>query len=159
VAMSKYSPQVNLYGLGSSITGSNPDNNPNGRWGGVFGIVGGVTLFDSGERLNQLRAANAAVRQAEIARQDAELKVAQEVSQAWIDLDLARRNMDLAKDELKSAEEDNRLYSMRYQVGKAIALEQFDATVKMFQSRLAVLEAIYQYKLAESKLNFSAGKI
>lgn len=159
VAMSKYSPQVNAYGLGSNISGSSPDGNANGRWGGFIGVMGGVTLFDSGSRLNELRAANAAVREAEIAKQEVNLKVAQEVSQAWIDLDLARRNVQLANDEVTSAEEDQRLFHTRYQVGKSIALEDFDATVKMFQARLTLLEAIYKYRLAQARLTFASGRI
>lgn len=159
VAMSKYSPQVNAYGLGSNISGSSPDGNANGRWGGFIGVMGGVTLFDSGSRFNELRAANAAVRQAELAQQEVNLKVAQEVSQAWIDLDLARRNVQLAKDEVTSAEEDQRLFHTRYLVDKSIALEDFDATVKMFQARLALLEAIYKYRLAQARLTFASGGI
>ena len=159
VAMSKYSPQVNAYGLGSNITGSSPDNNANGRWGGFIGVMGGVTLFDSGSRLNELRAANAAVREADLAKRDAELKVAQEVSQAWIDLDLARRNVALAQDEVTSAEEDHRLFKARYEVGKSIALEQFDAAVKMFQARLTLKESIYKYLLAQARLTFASGGI
>lgn len=159
VAMSKYSPQVNLYGLGSSISGSNPDDNRSGRWGGVVGIVGGVTLFDSGSRLNELRAANAALREAEVAKRDVELKVAQEVAQAWIDLDLAKRNVVLSQEQVTSATEDHRLFHMRYEVGKSIALEQFDAAVRMFQSRLALLETIYKYRLAEAQLLAASGGI
>jgi len=159
VARSKYSPQVNAYGLGSNISGSSPDGNASGRWGGFIGVMGGVTLFDSGSRLNELRAADAAVRQAEIAKREIDLKVAQEVSQAWIDLDIARRNIVLAKDEVTSAEEDQRLFHTRYLVGKSIALEDFDATVKMFNARLTLLESIYKYRLAEARLIFASGGI
>ena len=159
VAMSKYSPQINAYGLGSNITGSSPDGNASGRYGGFIGVMGGITLFDSGARFNDLRAANAAVREAEIAKRDTDLKVAQEVSQAWIDLDLARRNVDLAKEELASAEEDQRLYHARYQVGKSIALEDFEATVKLFQAKFLLLEAIYKYRLAQARLSYSSGGI
>jgi len=159
IVMSKYSPQVNLYGLGSSITGSNPDNNSSGKVGGVVGIVGGVTLWDSGARFNELRATNAAVRQSELVRRETELMVAQEVSQAWIDLDLARRNVTLARDEVTSADEDYRLFHVRYQVGKSIALEEFEAAVKMFQARLTLLEAIYKHRLAEARLVYASGGI
>lgn len=159
VALSKYSPQINAYGVGSNITGSSPDGNANGKWGGFIGVIGGVTLFDSGGRLNEVRAANAAVRQAELARRDVELKVAQEVSQAWIDLDLARRNVQLAKEEVVSAEEDQRLLKERYRIGKAIALEEFDAAVKFYQARLSLFEAIYKYRLAEARLTFASGGI
>ncbi|MFX5718679.1 TolC family protein, partial [Acinetobacter baumannii] len=36
VALSRYSPQVSAYGLGSNITGSSPDGDANGRWGGFI---------------------------------------------------------------------------------------------------------------------------
>jgi outer membrane protein TolC len=159
IAWSKYSPQVSLYGLGSNIKGSSPDGNANGRWGGFVGIVGGVTLFDSGSRVNELRAASAAVKEAELGQKATELRVAQEVTQAWIDLDLARRNVTLANDQVKSAEEDHRLFHTRYEIGKSIALEQFDAAVKMFQARLILQEAIYKYRLAQSRLVFASGGI
>lgn len=157
VAKSKYSPQIGLYGLGSNLTGKSPDGSANGKWGGVIGVMGGITLFDSGSRSNELRAANAAVREAELAKNNAELKVGQEVCQAWIDLDLAKRNVELAKSQVASAQEDQRLFHTRYQVGKAIGLEDFDATVKLFQARLAEQEAIYNHKLAETRLTFAAG--
>lgn len=160
VALSKYSPQVYLYGLGSNATGRTPgvDDSANGRWGGTLGIVGSVTLFDSGSRLNEVRAANASLKEAQIAKQEAELKVAQEVAQSWIDLDLARRNVDLAHSEVASAEEDQRLFHARYLVGKSIALEDFDAGVKLLQARLALLQAIYDYRIAEARMVWATGK-
>ncbi len=159
IALSKYFPQVNAYGIGSNITGNSPDGNANGRWGGFIGVTGGITLFDSGARTNELRAANAGVREAELAKQNVNLKVAQEVSQAWIDLDLARRNVDLAREEVTSAEEDYRLLRARYEVGKSIALEQFDAAVKMYQAKLTLQEVIYKYRLAQARLIFASGGI
>lgn len=159
VALSKYSPQINAYGLGSNITGSSPDGDANGRWGGFIGVVGGMTIFDSGSRLNELRAANVAVRQAELAQKNVNLKVAQEVSQAWIELELARSNVQLSQAEVTSAEEDHRLFRARYEVGKSIALEVFDAAVKMFQARLNLLESIYKYRLAQARLTFASGAL
>jgi outer membrane protein TolC len=44
-------------------------------------------------------------------------------------------------------------------VGKSIALEQFDAAVKMFQARLTLQEAIYKYRLAQARLIFASGEI
>jgi hypothetical protein len=37
-------------------------------------------------------------------------------------------------------------------VGKAIALEQDDAAIKLFRARLSVIQAIYKYRLAQTKL-------
>jgi len=159
IARSKYSPQVDLYGLGSNITGSSPDGSNRGRWGGVLGIMGSVTLFDAGSRLNELHAASTAVQQAKIARENTQLKVAQSVSEAWIHLDLARKNVELAKQEVTYAEEDYRLIHARYSIGKAIALEDFDASVKLLQTRLALLETIYKYRIAHARLIAASGDI
>ncbi len=160
VALSKYSPQAYLYGLGSNASGPTPgvDGSANGRWGATLGIVGSVTLFDSGSRLNEVRAASASLREAQIAKQEVELKVAQEVAQSWIDLDLARRNVDLAHSEVAAAEEDQRLFHARYLVAKSIALEDFDAGVKLLQARLALLQAIYDYRIAEARMTWATGK-
>lgn len=161
IALSKYSPQVYLYGLGSNATGPTPgvDGSANGRWGATLGIMGSINLFDSGSRWNELRAATTSLQEAEIARREAELKVAQEVSQSWIDLELARRNVDLARSEVASAEEDKRLFHARYLVGKSIALEDFDAGVKLLQARLELLKALYDYRMAEAGLVWATGKI
>jgi outer membrane protein len=159
VARSKYMPQIGLYGLGSNLTGNSPDGSASGKWGGLIGVMGGITLFDSGNRLNELRATSAAVRAAELEKNNTELKVGQDVCQAWIDLDLARRNVELAKSQVISAEEDQRLFHARYEVGKAIALEDFDAAVKLFQARLAEREAIYKYLVAQARLIFASGSM
>lgn len=158
-ARSDYLPHIDLWGLGSNITGSSPDGNGAGRWGGTVEIVGHYTLFDSGRRRGQLRAATEGIRQAEFAYQQMQLNVAQDVSEAWVDLDLTRRNVELAKAQVVSAEEDERLWNARYRIGKAIALEAFDASVKLFQARLALLESIYQYRLAQARLNWASGSI
>jgi outer membrane protein TolC len=159
MACSQYLPHLDLYGIGSNITGSSPDGNARGRWGGVIGVAGHYTIFDSGQRKGQLQAATEAICQAVFANQQVKLKVAQDVSTAWIDLDLARRNVELAKAQVVSAQEDQRLFHQRYIIGKAIALEDFDATVKLFQARLALLEEIYKYRLAEARLYWASGSI
>ncbi len=159
VKRSSYLPQIGLYGGSSNITGNSPDGNAQGKWGGFIGVMAGITLFDSGLRLNELRAANVELRKAKIIKQDAELKVAQQVAQAWIDLDLAKRNIDLAKSQVISAKEDQRLFHERFLIGKSIALEDFEATVKLFRAKLAVIESIYKYKLAEANLKRASGQI
>lgn len=161
VALSKYSPQLGVYGLGSVGFGSTVDSTSpvGGKFGGTIGVVGGVTLFDSGSRLNDVRAASELVRREEIAKRETELKVAQDVADSWIDLDLERRNVELAKLTVASAEEDYRLIHKRYSVGKAVGLEDYDAAVKVFQSRLSLQEALYKYSIAQSRLLWASGNL
>ena len=75
MARAQYLPHLDLYGIGSNITGSSPDGNARGRWGGVIGVAGHYTIFDSGQRKGQLRAATEAIHQAEFTRQQVKLKV------------------------------------------------------------------------------------
>jgi outer membrane protein len=159
MARSAYSPHIDLYGLGSNQTGSSPDGHSEGRWGGFIGVLGHFTLFDSGQRINQLRESNAAIRQAQLGKQQAQLKVAQDVSTAWVDVDIAARNVELAKAEIASAEEDFRLLHARYLIGKAIQLEEFDGAIKLFRARLELQEAIYKHRLAQEKLIWASGDI
>ena len=161
VVRSQYSPQLGAYGIASNTTGQTPGVNEsvNGQWGGTISVIGGITLFDSGKRLNELKAARVAIRQAEIDRRNVHLNVAKEVSQAWIDLDMSRRNVSLAEAEVTSAREDERLFYRRYQVGKAIELDYFVSGVRYFDARLRLLEAIYQYRIAEAKLIWSSGNV
>jgi outer membrane protein TolC len=161
VAWSQILPQVNLYGLGSNGTGTTPgvDGTVGGRWGGFVSVLGSWTVVESGVHMNLIRAAGVAITQAEVAKKDTKLKIHQDVWQAWIDLDLARRNVELAKSQVTSAEEDRRLFQKRYEVGKSIALEAFEAGVKLYQARLALLEAIYQYRLAQARLTWASGSI
>ncbi|MCA9817059.1 MAG: TolC family protein [Candidatus Obscuribacterales bacterium] len=158
---SKYSPQLGLFGVASNATGRTPgiSGNVNGQWGGTVAVQGAITLFDSGERFNELRSARRQVRKAEIDRRSVHLNVAKEVSQGWIDVDIAERNVGLARTEVESAREDERLLSKRYEVGKAIELDYFQSGVKYFEARLRLLESIYQYRLAEAKLVWASGNV
>ncbi|HEY9682471.1 MAG TPA: TolC family protein [Oculatellaceae cyanobacterium] len=159
IARSQYLPHVDLYGLGSNITGTSPDGTAEGKFGGFVSVIGHYTLFDSGQRSAQLRSARKAIIQSGYALQQTRLKVAQEVSTAWIDVDLSARNVDLAKSQVVSAEEDFRLIKTRYNIGKSTALEQFDAAVKLYRARLALTESIYNYRLAQTQIVWASGDI
>lgn len=159
VSRSGYLPHLDLYGLGSNITGTSPDGTGGGRFGGFVSVIGHYTIYDAGQRGAELHAATESIRQSRLALQQAQLKVAQDVSNAWIDVDLSSRNIELAKAQVVSAEEDNRLIRARYEIGKSTALDQFDAAVKLYRARLALTQAIYNYRLAQTQLNWASGSI
>lgn len=161
VAASKYSPQVGLYGLVSNASGKavGEMESVTGKWGATLGVVGGVTLFDSGARLAELRSASAQVRQQNQELQQAIINASEVVSTSWVELQTAQNNYQLALLEVASAEEDHRLLHARYLVGKAIALEDFDASVKLFQARLRLLEKLYEQQIALARLETASGII
>lgn len=161
VAISQLLPQVTVYGLGSLGTGNTPDaaGSAGANGGGMISVLGNWTVFDSTIHVNQIKAAGVAIKQAEVAKKDVKLTVYQDVWTAWVDLDLTRRNVELAKEQVVSAEEDQRLFQKRFDVGKSIALEAFDAAVKKFQAELNLLEAIYQYRLSQARLIRASGNL
>jgi outer membrane protein TolC len=159
VVAARFSPQAGLYALGSNANGKTPGEmeTVRGKWGGMIGIMAGMTLFNSGERVFELRNAGTAVRQAELERAQAVLQAVQDVTQSWIDYDVATRNLALSRAELLSASEDQRLMHARYLVGKAIALEDFEASVRLFRARLALLDRMYQQNVAVARLELASG--
>jgi outer membrane protein TolC len=161
VVAARFSPQAGLYGLASNATGKTPGEmeTVRGKWGGTIGIMAGMTLFSSGERIFELNNASAAVRQADYEKSQAVLRAVQDVMQAWIDYETATRNVLLSRSELESAAEDQRLMHARYLVGKAIALEDFEAAVRLFRARLALLERMYRQNVAIAKLQSASGTI
>lgn len=161
VVAAKFSPQAGLYGLASNSSGQTPGrmDTVSGKWGGTLGIMAGMTLFNSGERLFELRNASGALRQAEAERLQAVLQAVQDATQAWIDYQTATSNLALTRAELASAAEDQRLMHARYLVGKAIALEDFDASVRLFRARLALLQRMYAQNIAVARLQSASGLI
>lgn len=161
VVASRFGPQAGLYGLVSNSSGNVPGEmeSVRGRWGGTIGLMAGMTLFSSGERLFELRNANALLRQARLERDQALLRAQQDLAIAWIDFETTSRNIELSQAELAFAQEDQRLMHARYLIGKAIALEDFDATVRWHRARLALVERIYAQKIAIAKLEAIAGII
>ncbi len=159
VRKSSYLPQLSLYGGSSNITGSSPDGNERGHWGGFLGVMGGITVFDSGYRKNQLKISSIEITKAQTNYKVIELKIAKEVSKAWIELETAKNNVKLIHDEIISAKEDARLFHERYLIGKSIALEDFDAKVKLYQAKLSLYQAIYEYLVSLARLKAASGKI
>lgn len=159
VRKSSYLPQLSLYGGSSNITGASPDGNERGHWGGFLGVMGGITVFDSGYRRSQLKISRIEVDKAQINYKAIELKIAKEVSKAWIELETAKNNVKLIQTEIISAQEDARLLHERYLIGKAISLEDFDAKVKLYQAKLSLYQAIYEYLVSLARLKAACGKI
>lgn len=161
VARSKYLPQVSLFGLGSNGTGRLPgrDGSDYGKWGGTLGVIGGVTLFDSFARENELKSTNSSIRQAELKRRDAALRIVQSVLTAWIDLQTEISKVELAKQRVASATEDQRLFEARYLVAKGTALDYFQAALKLVESKFQYVQAVHDYLVAKARLEAASGII
>jgi TolC family type I secretion outer membrane protein len=91
---------------------------------------------------------------AEVLRQD----VSKEVEQAYLDLKSGWELVRATKKALESARENFRLAQGRYQVGVGSIIEVTDAQVQLSRAELRYVQALYDYKVNEARLDKAVGK-
>lgn len=115
------------------------------------------TLYDGGEiRSRELQAA-AAMREIEHAADDLRGEVRQETIQAMLDLESARARLDVALDQVATAEEDYRIALRRYDAQVGTNIDVLDARVALTQSRTQYVDAVYDIAAAQSGLIYATG--
>ncbi|MBM4295605.1 MAG: TolC family protein [Deltaproteobacteria bacterium] len=90
----------------------------------------------------------------EVLRQD----VGKEVEQAYLDLKSGWELVRATKKALESARENFRLAQGRYQVGVGSIIEVTDAQVQLSRAELRQVQALYDYKVNEARLDKAIGK-
>lgn len=91
---------------------------------------------------------------AEVLRQD----VGKEVEQAYLDLKSGWELIRATKKAMESARENFRLAQGRYQVGVGSIIEVTDAQVQLSRAELRYVQALYDYKVNEARLDKAIGK-
>jgi TolC family type I secretion outer membrane protein len=117
-----------------------------------------VPLFDGLLAYHNTRVAHANIRStqasAEVLRQD----VSKEVEQSFLDLKSSWELIRATKKAMEAARENYRLAHGRYQVGVGSIIEVTDAQVQFFQAELKFVQALYDYRINEAKLDKAIGK-
>jgi outer membrane protein TolC len=81
------------------------------------------------------------------------------VDEAWLILEEAKTNRELAQGELKTAEEGRRLVKVRYEGALSPMVDLLDAQVSFDRARANRLARENEYKLAIAALGFAGGTI
>lgn len=130
-------------------------NNNRSWWVGA-GLT--VPLFDGLLSYHNVKVANANTRatlaNAEVLSQD----ITKEVDQAYLDVQASWELIRATKKALEAARENLRLAQGRYQVGVGSIIEVTDAQVQYFQSDLKFVQALYDYRINEAKLDKAIGR-
>ena len=84
--------------------------------------------------------------------------VSKEVDQAYLDVKAAWEFIRASKKALEAARENYRLAQGRYQVGVGSIIEVTDAQVQYSQADLTYVQALYDYRTAEARLDKAIGK-
>jgi outer membrane protein len=128
-----------------------------GNW--WMGAAVTVPLFEGLTIVNSVNQSKAQLRatlaNAELLQQN----ISKEVDQAYLDVKAAWELIRATKKAQEAARENFRLAQGRYQVGVGSIIEVTDAQVQFFQADLRFVQALYDYRTAEARLDKAIGKI
>ena len=109
------------------------------------------TAYSVNQNKAQLRAT---VENSEVLRQN----VTKEVEQAYLDVKSGWELIRASKKALEAARENLRLAWGRYQAGVGTIIEVTDAQVQFSQADLNFVQALYDYRVFEARLDKAIGK-
>jgi outer membrane protein TolC len=122
------------------------------RSGYTLGAVLSLPLLDGGQRRAETAQVQAQQERAEAELRDLELRVANEVQQAWLDLAAAAENYRTALSGLQAAQAAYNVTALRVQNQKGLLVEQLDALAALTLARGNVAEALFDHMLAAARL-------
>ncbi|HEY3413144.1 MAG TPA: TolC family protein [Armatimonadota bacterium] len=148
-----YLPQVSVGVMGDWMKmGGDPS-----QTGTTAALIASFPLYNGGQREARLREADAMRRRSEQDRQEAALQVAQDVSTALLNLRAAEQNVATANAGLTAAEAEYKAAQLRYDVGRSIVAEVLDALASRVHAQSDVVQARYQYNVAQDQLLRAVG--
>ena len=145
-----------------NLTGNfNYDPDASGFGGAQDSLSATATLsfpiFDGGLNRSLVRQARADENKAKIELDRATLGVTLEVKQAHLNLKSAEQRIETARRAAVSAQEALRVANLRYSEGVGTPVEVSDANARFVAARTAVIDAIYQYRVALADLQRAIG--
>lgn len=126
------------------------------------GVTAGLTLsfpvFDGGRISAEVSQAKSMKAKADAGLKLAEITVAKEVRQAWLDVQSAQANATSAEASVAAAQSAYDVTVLRVTVGKSILIEQLDALEALTRARADLAQATFDQVLAVARLNRAAGR-
>lgn len=127
--------------------------------GPTVALTVSLPIFDSGERRAEVRRMRAMRDAAAAILRDAELQVAKEVRQAWLDVSTAAENARSAEASVRSSLAAYETVATRTAAGVGILVEQLDALQVLTQARAELAAALSEHGRALARLDFASGTI
>jgi outer membrane protein TolC len=116
-------------------------------------------LFDGAKTRHEKIKAGYQASEAEEYLKGMKKMVSFQVDEAWLTLEEAKRNRELAQEELKTAEEGRRLVKVRYENSLSPMVDMLDAQVSFDRARANRVAKENEYKLAIFNLCYASGTI
>lgn len=149
-------PSLNLSAVHSRTFGSSGFGGSASSTTGVLALS--FPIWDSGITRARVKAARQDEEAVKLQLQQATLAVSLEVRQAVLNLNNADSRVALAEQQVKLAEENYRLTSIKFEAGEGIPLEVADASTQLTQARTQLVNARYDYLRAIADLERAIGK-
>ena len=121
------------------------------------GVALNFTLFDGGILGNQVKERQMQLEQTRENASDLERSVALAVRQAYLTLQRSEIAVDISKKQVTNAQLSLEVIQGRFDVGKAILLELLDAQTSYAQTLTNEVNAFYDYKIAQTRLQDAMG--
>ncbi len=116
------------------------------------------TLFDANKTRAKVARAQSAQRAYEATIRQAEDGVRLEIKSAWLNLDVAEKNIDLSRAALAQAEENLRITRLGYRQEAATSTEVLDARTDLTRAKTNYYQALYGYLDALAALERAIGQ-
>jgi outer membrane protein len=128
-------------------------------WDLFVGATLNIPLFSGFSSPNQVAEARANLRNLQAQEESLKLNIRLEADQAYLSLKLAYEQVVVTEKSQVQAQENFELATGRYQVGVGSPLEVTDAEVLLANARANNVTALYNYKVAEARIEKAMGKI
>ncbi|MDP2268962.1 MAG: TolC family protein [Deltaproteobacteria bacterium] len=139
----------------------NDHNKPFGSEGDSWQVMAFLKweLFDGTKRRHEKSKAQYQATEADEYLEGMKKMVSFQVEEAWLTLEEAKKNEELAQAALKTAEEGRRLVRVRYEGALSPIVDMLAAQVSFDHARANLVAKENEYKLAIANLSFAGGTI
>ncbi len=128
-------------------------------WDWSFGATLTVPIFSGFSTPNQIAEQKAVLKNLEAQEESLRQNIRLEAEQAYLGLKEAAESITVTEKAVSQAKENYDLASGRYQVGVGQPLEITDAEVQLANARANHIQALYDYKVSEAKVEKAMGLI
>ena len=152
VAAADFLPRINVSGAANFL---GPEDTARTLLDGGVSIE--ISLFEGGRRLGRLHQADAEIRATVAQGQEVCNRIALEVNTAWLEIEEARRRVELARTILTQATENVRVVRDLFRKGDALPTEVADAELIFVRAEQNEATALYTYQTALARLAYAVG--
>ncbi|MBM3463989.1 MAG: TolC family protein [Armatimonadetes bacterium] len=157
-AHGRYAPQI--YGMAMlDRVYRDPFSSKSMTEGGYsVGAVLSIPIIDGSARAAEVKMAQSQQRQRQIVLDELELEATRQVRDAVTTLDAARKNAELASEQVTLAQENLRVARLRFEAGRGIHLEELEALRALVEARYNLTKARFAANTARADLLWATGR-